>query len=119
MLNEIVNRYEHFSDARILELTYRAYDNSKKGIELVIDCMNAFNDYEFEKVKLIFTNVMSFHFHENENNCSTVIDTALITSVNGVIVFDFFPLTYAGDLLKENENSNLKIKCKKVVFQKC
>lgn len=116
MLSEIINRYENFSDALISEIVYRVVDNSR-SIEIVLNCMNALSDYEYEKIKLTFTSIVSIHFNENENQSSTIINSALITSDNGIMVFDFFPLIYGGANLKENENSDLKIKCREVSYE--
>lgn len=116
MLNEIINKYENFSDALILELLYRAIDNSRT-IEVVINCMNALNDYKYEKIKLTFKDIVSIRFNENDNQSSTVINSVLISNDNGIIIFDFFPLIYGGANLKENENSDLKIKCRKISYK--
>jgi hypothetical protein len=115
MLNEIINKYEKFSDTLILEIVYHVVGNSRR-IEVVINCMNALNNYEYEKIKLTFNDVVSMRFNENENQSSTVINSALLSENNGIIVFDFFPLIYGESSLKENENSDLKIKCREVSY---
>lgn len=117
MLTEIINKYENFSDALISEIIYRVFENST-SVEIVVSCMNSLNDYKFETIKLTFMEIVSICFHENENQSSTLINSALLASDNEIIIFDFFPLIYGDSNLKENENSDFKIKCRKVSYAK-
>lgn len=115
MINEIINKYENFSDALISEIIYHSIENIKE-VEVVISCMNALNNFNYEKIRLYFIDVISIRFNENENESSTVINSALIRNDNGIIILDFFPLNYEEGSLKENENSDLKIKCRKLNY---
>jgi hypothetical protein len=115
MLNEIVKKYGNLSDSLISEIIYYAVDGTRR-IEVILDCMNALNDYEYEKMKLTFNYILSIHFSENENQSTTSINSALIANDSGIIVFDFFPLISGEGNLKENENSDFKIKCKEVSY---
>ncbi|WP_428661340.1 hypothetical protein [Runella sp.] len=117
MLAEIINKYENFSDALISEIIYRVFENSK-SVELVVSCMNSLNDYKFETIKLTFMDIVSIRFNENANQSSTLINSALLVNDDGIIIADFFPLIYAGGNLKENENSDFKIKCRKLSYAK-
>lgn len=116
MFCEIVNKYENFSDALISEIFYHVVDNSR-SVEIVLNCMNAFKDYEYETIKLTFIDPISICFKENENQSSTVVNSAFLAMDNGIIVFDFFPLIFGERNLKENENSDLKIKCKGISYE--
>ncbi len=116
MLNEIISKYEKFSDSLISEIKY--VSNERKAVEVTINCMNRFEDYKFETIKLLFEDVLSIRFVENENNSSTLVNSALISSQNEFIVFDFFPLIFGEDELKENRDSDLQIKCKRVSYKK-
>lgn len=116
MINEIINKYEHFSDSLIIKLVYIINDNSKV-IEVTIRCMNKFKDYQFETIKLSFEDIISFRFIENENQSSFLINSALLLNEKGIITFDFFPLIFGRSKLSENENSDFKIKCRKVSYE--
>ena len=107
MLEEIITKYENFSDSMILEFLLYQY-NSSKRIEVTIKCMNSMNNYEYEKIKIIFGDIKSFRFIEKNMESSTVINSALLKRNEDTIIFDFFPLIFS-DGLKENENSDLKI----------
>lgn len=115
MINEIKNKYEHFSDSLVLKLVYNLEDTSK-NIEVIIKCMNKLKDWEFETIKLSFEDIILFRFIEKENQSSVSINAALLTSEKGVVTFDFCPLVFGRSDLKENENSDFKIKCRKVGY---
>ncbi|SKC08361.1 hypothetical protein SAMN05660841_04115 [Sphingobacterium nematocida] len=116
MLNDIIDKYEGFSDALISEVSYSSHSGARR-IEVAINCMNTHTDYQYEQVKLIFIDVLSFRFIESENQSSLLINQALICELNGTIVFDFFPLVFGGGRLEENANSDLMIKCKNVSYE--
>lgn len=116
MLNEIVDKYENFSDALVLEIIYNNKSLENKYIEVILRCMNKLNGYEFEIVKLSFFDIISFQFKELENQCSNFISSALLKKENDIIIFDFFPLQYGNSDLIESIDSDFKIKCKKVIF---
>jgi hypothetical protein len=117
MFSEIVNKYEKFSDGLISKISYKASLNSKK-VEVIINSMNKLNNYQFETIKLIFTEIVFIQFREKENQSSTLINSAFLANNNGIMVFDFFPLIYENDNLRENDNSDFKIKCKEVKYVK-
>ncbi len=117
MFNEIVDKYGNFSDALISEIVYRIVNNSR-NVEMCINCMNVLNDSEYETIKLTFADVVYFHFHENENESSTFVNSVFLMSTNDIIMFDFFPLIYGRGNLEENKNSDLKVKCRKVYYHK-
>ncbi len=66
MFNEIVDKYERFSDALIIEFKYSAPGDLKQ-LEVLIKAANRLNNYQFEKIKLVFEAILSFRFVENEN----------------------------------------------------
>ncbi|MBN9293030.1 MAG: hypothetical protein J0G96_03520 [Flavobacteriia bacterium] len=116
MIDEIKNKYEHFSDSLVLKIVYDADDTSKK-IEVIIKCMNKLNDYEFEIITLSFEDIISFCFIDTENQSNVSINAALLTNERGIITFDFSPLIFERAELKENENSDFKIKCRKISYK--
>ncbi|MGN7784732.1 hypothetical protein ACTJIJ_09405 [Niabella sp. 22666] len=114
MFEEIVSKYEKFSDALISKVRY--LNAGVKTVEVLIRCMNHRNDYQFETIKLIFVDIVRIQFFEIENQSSTVINAALITNTDGIISFDFFPLIYDSSKLVENENSDFMIKCREIRY---
>lgn len=111
MINEIINKYEKFSDALISEINYKS-SLQTRSVEVIIKCMNSQKDYEWEIIKLKFTDILLFKFSENANSSSTLINSALLKEEDGIIVMDFFPLIFGDHNLKENINSDFIIKCK-------
>ncbi|HEY9261981.1 hypothetical protein, partial [Chitinophaga sp.] len=85
--------------------------------EVYIHCMNSDKDYEWEKIKLIFSEILSFRFIENRKTSSTVINGALIKVDSEGILFDFFPLIYDAGL-KENPDSDFIICCRELKYEK-
>lgn len=115
MLDEIIKKYENFSDGKISNINYH-HDNNITSVEIILSCMNSLNEYKYEKIKIVFVDVRLVQFYEIENYTSIIINHALITYNNGIILFDFFPLIYKNNEFRENENSNFKIKCKEIVY---
>lgn len=116
MFNEIKNKYEDFSDSVISEIKYYQMHNIRI-VEVTLKCMNSFNDYDYENIKLIFNDVTFFHFKEAEPYSSTAINSAFLNNDKGIIVFDFFPLLY-NNKLEENPESDLIIKSKRLFYIK-
>ena len=117
MLDEIKRKYGEFSDSLILKFTHEV-KASLQNLEVTIHCMNESNNYEFETIKLSFVKVISFRFIQNERTSSVVVNSAFLESKNGVITFDFFPSIYGSSDLRENENSDFKVKCREVYYKK-
>lgn len=79
MINEILKRYESFSDGLISKISYeRNHMNNIGKAEIYMTVMNAQDDYVFEKIKLSFIGIQKFRFVENENTSSFVINSAFI-----------------------------------------
>jgi hypothetical protein len=116
MINEIINKYEQFSDALISEINYKSSIQSR-NIEVIIKCMNSHKDYKWETIKLIFIDVLFFKFTENENTSSTLINSALIKEEKNMIIVDFFALIFGNNDLKENANSDFIVKCKTLKYK--
>ena len=111
MIDQIISKYENFSDALVSEINYKS-SLQTRSIELIVKCMNSQKDYEWEIIKLTFIDIIFFKFSENENSSSTLINCALLKEENGIIIMDFFPLIFGNYNLKENINSDFIIKCK-------
>lgn len=117
MIEELIKNYESFPDSLIREILIQNNNNSTK-LELIIICMNFNNDFKYEKVKIIFSEIKLFRFFEVENYSNTCVNSALVAINNGVIVFDFSPLIFDEGKLMENPDSDFIIKCKRVEFYK-
>jgi hypothetical protein len=118
MITEIINKYGNFADALVLGFSFENNihtANDKGRIEVIIHCMNSEQDYEWEKVKLIFEEVLSFRFIENSNSSSTVINAALIIPKENKIIFNFFPLILSTEL-KDDPASDFTIHCRKIKY---
>lgn len=116
MFDIIKKRYESFSDSLITDIRYKR-SVGKGMVELYVRAMNATDDYNFELIKLTFQDVQKFRLLQLFESSSFVIDEALLIDDNGIITFDFFPEICDDDSLKEDPNSDLLIKCRKVIFE--
>lgn len=114
MYDELVDKYEQFSDAFVEQIVFDA-NGKNSGIQIFVSCMNRFLDYEYERIRLIFEDVTLFRFIYNENMNSTFIFSALLQKEEDIITFDFFPLMF-NDGLKEDVNSDLLIKCRNISY---
>lgn len=92
MLDEIVDTYERFSDALILDIHYANSTHDGRSLDMTIRCMNKHKDYEWDTVKISFMGISRFRFIEEERTSSTLINSALLRSEQDKIVIDFFPL---------------------------
>ncbi|WP_343745126.1 hypothetical protein [Chitinophaga sp.] len=118
MITEITRKYGHFADALLLSFSFESNVHSASGkgkIEILINCMNSENDFEWEKVKLVFEEVTCFRFIENRNTSSVAINAAMLNHNSDEIAFDFFPLMFNHELV-ENPESDFIIKCKKLTY---
>lgn len=117
MFDEIVKKFERFSDALILEFTYKNTPKISNGpdVEMMIRCMNAENNYKWQAVKLTFKQVMKIRFQEYKSS-STVVFAALLENKNGIIKIDFFPMIGV-DPLVEDPNSDFYIHCKELAYE--
>ena len=120
MIDEIIQKFEHFSDAIILQIQYKVSvgnPNAKGDVEAIIRCSNSQNEYAYEIIKLIFIDVLKFRFIEHETTSSTVITWALIQIDSDSILFDFFPILYSTTGVENNE-SDFLVRCLKVKYEK-
>ncbi|MBO9728463.1 MAG: hypothetical protein J7623_07465 [Chitinophaga sp.] len=118
MIDEIVKRYGDFSDALIWRFSFESNVHSASGkgsIEVLINCMNHEGNFEWERIILVFEEVLCFRFAENRRTSSVVVNAVMIKQEHDEIVFDFFPLILA-DGIAENPQSDLIIRCKRVKY---
>jgi hypothetical protein len=118
MVQEIINKYGELSDSWISEIKYsKKYDKEDKIkiIEIILTCANKENDLKYEVIKLIFEDIIEFKFIEINDSDNFITGDVLIKIEDNSILFDFTPIDYF-DSLKENPESNLKIKCKKISY---
>lgn len=116
MIEEIISKYETFSDALILSFTYNNGKGLPDTLDIVIRCMNKANDHEFEIIKLSFIDIISMRFMLEKNRCSTLIMDALIKVQDDAITIDFFPQFFSKGDIRENEESDFKVKCKRIEY---
>ena len=117
MFEIIKKRYEFFSDSVITNVNYKQSIEGESNVEVYLRSMNALEDYNFEFLKLTFLDIQKFRLLQLYESSSFVIDQALLIKDNGIITFDFFPKTCDDDSLEEDPNSDLLIKCRKVLFE--
>ncbi len=117
MLKEIIEKYEHFSDALILEFTYKnsSENTIRPMVEITLRCMNARENYAWEMIILRFEQVVKIKFQEDRSS-STVIYSALLKKSENIIKVDFFPLI-GSEPLMEDPNSNFYIHCKEISYK--
>lgn len=121
MVDEIINKYEGFSDATINEFNFKygtSMELDKKGsIEVTLLCMNSQEDYQFEYIKLIFKRVLQFRYIERKRYSSAVIETALIIPTESYILIDFFPIIEGDGTLTVNESSKFLIESETISYE--
>jgi hypothetical protein len=82
---------------------------------LIIHCANRNKEYSYEKIKFLFSKIISYQLiRENIVNNFAPKDV-FIKAKNGIITFDFFPIDHF-DYLEENPNSEFIIKCKEISY---
>jgi hypothetical protein len=119
MITEIIGKYGNFADALVLGFSFESNVHSSFGkgeIEVFINCMNSENDFEWEKVKLVFEEVVCFRFIEHRNASSVVVNAALLKHDNDEIVFDFFPVILDQELIG-NPESDFVVRCKRIRYE--
>jgi len=116
MFDLIIDKYESFPDSLISSVSYERSNENDGKVDIIISCMNGYNNDEFETIKLSFVGVFKFRFIENHPFSSLIINKALLINDKAGITFDFFPDIYK-DGLKENLESDFIIKCTNVFFE--
>ncbi|CAM4431536.1 hypothetical protein [Flavobacterium terrigena] len=116
MIEEILNRYESFSDSLISKICYERSNQNDGKIEVFIRCMNAYNDYQFESIKLVLTDVIEFRLIENNPFSALVVNSALLIKQDDFIIIDFFPDIF-NEGLKLNSESDFMIRAKGINYQ--
>ena len=119
MINEIIRKYEDFSDCLILGFNYLSYSFEFEPVdklEILISCYNADSDYRREIIKLTIGQVFKWKFNLAEyGSNSTSIYSALIKEENGVIILDFFPVL--GDVLELDPESDFYVFGKEISYE--
>ena len=116
MIQEILNRYESFSDSKIIKIHIDNCNDLNMNVEVYLRSMNILNDYEFEIVKLIFINVKKIRLLENDTSTNLIVNSALLLKQKEFVILDFFPDIYS-DRLEVNELSDFIIKCEKIIYE--
>ncbi len=122
LIKEIKSCYKAFGDATIYKVEYQInYANQgseySKDVNVLINCYN-WPLSKWEKIQLTFKRVSSIRFVETAKRPSTVVFEALVTEINDVVVFDFFPIQIDDKgTLEEDINSDFSIKCKSISYK--
>lgn len=103
MIDDIKLKYDTFSDSWISKI--KEFEDT---IILTIVCSNNQNDYKYEKIELIFSNIVSFVLDENLSLNNIGIKDALFDFKNDLVIFDLDPIDHF-DYLEENKNSKFKV----------
>ncbi|MNY22205.1 hypothetical protein D3C86_1558000 [compost metagenome] len=118
MIELIKERYKGFPDAVISEIFYKRYLSvagfDEGVVEVYLRAENIDGDYEI--VKLIFSDIISFRFIEIENSSNLILNGIFLEKDGNVITCDFFPLIYNYGVV-ENKDSDFMIKCKSLNFE--
>jgi len=126
MIDKLIEDYEDFHDALILNFEYKTNidlsDRFKQGSEeiyLTMSCFNLKQDFVRQTVNINFKEVETFKF----NKYTGMVMNLLIEKDNETFIFDFDPIILSVDensgkfILEKNPNSELLIKCKKLTFK--
>lgn len=116
MIEEIKEKYEDFADSLISQVSYLRTLDNQGIIEITLAVMNAENDYKFENIKLVLSNISTFRFVEMNNTSSLIIYGAILSQDNGVITLDFFPEIH-DDKYVVNEESDFLVRCKHITYE--
>lgn len=116
MLQEIVKKYGDFGDALISEVCYSLSVEDNGAIKITLATMNAENDYKFENIRLILSDISDYRFIEKNYSSSLIIYGAVLIEEKDTITVDFFPeITDDGDII--NEESRFLIRCKHISYE--
>lgn len=124
MLQQLIDNYEDFHDALIIEVRYNSnynYSNRQQDrpdeVEIFISCFNASRDYERDLIKIVCRNIIHFNFRKYGG----MIFQAFLKNDGGTYVLDFYPALIGnpngkGLISEENLSSECIIKCKEVEY---
>jgi hypothetical protein len=115
MIEKIIENYFELSDSWISEI--KSIDsNNEITLELIIHCANRNKDYSYEKVKFLFSKIISYQIIRKNIVNNFAPKDVFIKEKDGIITFDFFPIDHF-DYLEENPNSDFIIKCKEISYE--
>lgn len=113
MLDEIRRKYVTFGDAQILNVSFRSGERHSAIVQIV--CSNKENNWKWDTINLIFTDVLKFKFIQHEQRSSTVLFQAYLNRENDKIVVDFFAEQEDGK--REYEHSDFVIHSKEISYE--
>lgn len=119
MIEKLIKNYGNLCDSWIDEISIRkeTEDSVEKVVIYVgINCANLNDNYKYEKLVLVFNDVMEFVIKDDYSFINLTPKEVFIKSYNGKIVFDFDAIDNF-DYLEENKDSNFKIISKEFVFK--
>jgi len=117
MLEKITTYYGKFPDSLVRQIIFNPVTgNRASNIEVTLSCYNIKHEMRPEIIKLCFKDIVEIKLTQFKNNPSMFLDEIYINNINGLIVFDFFPIDHF-DYLEENPNSNFIIKCNTINYE--
>lgn len=116
MLEEIKEKYLDFHDGKIYNILLYEIDFIN-NIEIIINCVNFKNNNQFEKIKLLFHDVIFYNLNYKKGDGVFFLFETFYEKKNELITFDFDCDSIGENLLKVNPNSRLIIKCKEIDYQ--
>ncbi len=116
MLEEIQLKYSDFHDASILRIDFTE-DSNLSVIAITILCMNAEKGYEYEKIKILLSNIQFFNIKYSQNMGLLSPFSVLLTEDAGSYIIDFDCVYISENKLKVNSVSDFIIKCRTLSYQ--
>ena len=126
MINKLIEKYEDFHDALVLNFEYKTNIDLSNGFKqdieeiiLTISCFNLKKDFIRETAKIMFKGVEDFRVKRYPG----MVTNLLIEKENDYYIFDFDPTILTRDndtgkfILEKNTNSDLSIKFKDLFFE--
>lgn len=125
MIDKLIEEYEDFHDALILNFEYKTNIDLSNGFEqgieeiiLIISCFNLKKDFIRQTLKISFKEVNDFRIKRYPG----MVMNLLIKKENDYYIFDFDPTILTVDdngkfILERNSESLLSIKFKNLSFE--
>ena len=126
MIDKLIEDYEDFHDALILNFEYKTnidlsdeFQQKTEKIYLTMSCFNLNENFIRQTINIEFKEIETFKF----NKYTGMVMNLLIEKDNESYIFDFDPIILSVDknsgkfILEKNPNSELVIKFKKLTFK--
>jgi hypothetical protein len=117
MLEEIKRKHTTFGDAQILKITFDDFipDSRQRNATIQVHCMNKENDWKYEIINLIFTDILKFRFFHSEHIFRYLIFKAYLNQEDDRVIFNFFSEQENDE--KEYEHSDFLIHSREISYE--